>query len=122
MHEFSIVQALIGQVDREIEKSGSRGRVMAVELVIGRLSGVHADALRFAFEVLAPQTVLQSADLRIVETPAAVECRTCRVRSEWDQLSLRCPNCGGEDVVIDGGRELLLQTIELDDEFPEKTF
>jgi len=115
MHEMSIVQALIDQVGAEVEQSGHRGRVLALEVVVGRLSGVHADALRFGFELLSSGTVVEGAELRIAEPEACLRCQACGVLQPLSELVLRCPSCDSDRVTIEGGQELLLQTIELEE-------
>ncbi len=114
MHEMSIVQALIEQVGIEIRKSGETGVVRGVDVVIGRLSGVHVDSIEFAFEVLSPNTIADGAELRISRPSALIDCRECSNRQSMDGVLMQCPNCGSGDVTIEGGRELLLQSIELE--------
>ena len=113
---MSIVQALIEQVTAEVEQSQQRGRVVGVDVVIGRMSGVHVDSLRFAFELLSSGTLVDKAQLRIQEPKAVLHCRKCQARREIDQILLDCPDCGSHDVSISGGQDLLLQSIELADE------
>jgi hydrogenase nickel incorporation protein HypA/HybF len=115
MHELSIVDALIEQVGREVHRSGHGGKVRGVELHVGRLSGVNCDSLRFAFELLAPGTLVEGAKIEIRQVKAACCCRTCNTRAEIDDLVFRCPKCAGHDIVIEGGRDLMLQSIEVDD-------
>ncbi len=114
MHELSIVQTLIEQVDQEVHRAGARGRVTRLELIVGRLSGVNPDAVRFAFEMLAPGTIVQDAQLHIAEPRATCSCRTCAARTEIDELTLRCSTCGSDDVSIEGGRDLVLQSIDVE--------
>jgi len=116
VHELSIVQAIVEQVEKEVESSGHSGRVTRLELVIGRLSGVCPDSIRFAFQLLAPGTILEAAEIAIDEPKAACACRVCGARSEIEELSAACPACGSRDVTIEGGQELLLQSIELEDD------
>jgi hydrogenase nickel incorporation protein HypA/HybF len=111
---MSIVQALIEQVQAEVEKSGATGTVTGLDLVIGRLSGVHVDSIRFAYEFLAPGTLLEAAELRISEPQASIVCHACQHAEPVSELVMRCPRCGSGDIVIQGGRELMLQSIELD--------
>ena len=111
---MSIVQALIEQVEAEVEKSGQSGRVVGLDLVVGRLSGVHVDSIRFAYEVLAPGSILEGSTLRISEPAAYSDCRACGAREPIEELSMYCPRCGSGEIVIDGGRDLLLQSIELE--------
>jgi len=115
MHELSLCQALIDQVEKEVAHSGYGGRVVGVELLVGWLSGVHCDSLRFAFEQLAPGTIVAEAQLNISNAKATCHCRGCGVRLESDGLLAECPRCGSAEVVIEGGRELLLQSIEIED-------
>ena len=115
MHEMSIVQALLEQVQLEIEESGHRGRVVSLHLAIGRLSGVHVDAFRLAFELLSPDSIAHDAKLAIEEPHALLSCRECDQEAPIEELSASCPNCGSANVSIRGGQELVLQSIELED-------
>lgn len=115
MHEISLCEALIDQVEKEVERCGQGGRVVGVEVVIGRLSGVHPDSLRFAFELLVPGTFLEEAELTLAESKATCYCRQCDGRAEIDGLPVECPQCHSGDITIEGGRELLLSSIEIED-------
>ncbi len=115
MHELSIVEALIEQVEAEVERAGARGQVARLKLSIGRLSGVNADAVRFAFELLTPGTRLAGAELEIDEPKAVCRCAACGAQTEIEELSLGCPACQAGDITIDGGREMLLETIDVDE-------
>ena len=115
MHELSIVDALIEQVDRELRRAGQHGPVTRLNLAIGRLSGVHCDSIRFAFELLAPGTSADGAELNIVEPAAVCCCRACGARREIPELVVACPQCGSDEISIEEGRDLLLESIELKD-------
>ena len=115
MHELSIVEALIEQVQRELGRAGQGGPVTRLELSIGRLSGVHADSIRFAFELLAGGTVVEGAEVLIGEPKAVCSCRACNARVEIDDLVVQCPQCTSDDITIEGGRELVLQSIDLEE-------
>lgn len=111
---MSIYQALVDQIEAEVNKAGSAARVTHIDLVVGQLSGVHVDSLRFAHEILAPGTILEGVELRISEPAAYSACRDCGARTRLEELTMTCPRCGSGQIVIDGGRELMLQSIELE--------
>jgi hydrogenase nickel incorporation protein HypA/HybF len=113
---MSIVQALIEQVTAEVEQSPHDGRVLGLDLIIGRMSGVHVDSIRFGFEMLSPGTLVESAELRIQEPKAALHCRACGKDQEIEQILLECAFCGSREISIEGGQQLILQSIELADE------
>jgi hydrogenase nickel incorporation protein HypA/HybF len=115
MHELSIVEALIDQVKQELDRAGQQGRVLRLELSIGRLSGVNPESVRFAFGLLGSGTIVENAQLAIEEPRAVCQCHTCNARTEIDDLVLQCPKCAAADVAIEGGREMTLQSIEIED-------
>ena len=116
MHELSIVETLIPQVEKEVLESGKRGRVVRLDLVIGRLSGVNVDSIRFAFELLRPDTSLSGAELSIEEPRAVCRCEDCQAQTEIDELVSSCPACGSPHVTMAGGQDLMLDSIELEEE------
>ena len=115
MHELSIVEALIDQVGRELSRAGQRGTVLGIELNIGRLSGVHGESVRFAFGLLAPGTLVEKAEIVIHEPKAVCHCRACGAQLEIDDLVVQCPECASSDIGIEGGRDLMLQSIEVEE-------
>ena len=114
MHELSIVEALIEQTEREVKRAQQQGRVVRLELIIGRLSGVCCDSIRFAFDLLAPGTLVEGATVDIAEPSATCHCQQCDARTEVEEITVNCPKCGSGQVVIEGGRDLVLQSIELE--------
>jgi len=115
MHELSIVEALIEQVQRELDRAGQTGGcVRELHLSIGRLSGVNVESIRFAFELLAPGSIVDGAELKVVEPAAECVCRQCDARTEIEGLVTQCPACGSDEVQITGGRDLTLDSIEVE--------
>ena len=115
VHELAIVDALIEQVRQEIGQAGAAGPVTRVELVVGRFSGVCPDSLRFAFEMLAPGTIVEGAELTLRQPPAIARCRACGAQTEIEDLAGTCPRCESPDVSLEGSRDLVLESIELED-------
>jgi hydrogenase nickel incorporation protein HypA/HybF len=114
MHELSIALNLLDLAAEEAERQGG-GRVTAIHVRIGPLSGVVAEALRSAYELARETSELKSAELVIEEVPLTVFCPVCGVEREpvsgWQ---LVCPSCGGPTPEIRRGRELELTALELE--------
>jgi len=114
MHEAAIAADLIAAASAAVAREGARGRIVRLEVTAGRLSGVSVEALRFAFEQLAAGTPAAGAELVVTEPKAACRCASCGAQSETEDLFAPCPVCGSSDVTITGGRELLLQSVDID--------
>ena len=112
MHELSLADAVV-----TIARDHARGRsVAAVEVKIGRLRQVVPDALEFAFEFVAAGTEVEGAELRVEHVPVCVRCASCAAASEAPEFPLACAECGGLDVEVVAGDELLVEALELEEE------
>lgn len=112
MHEMSICQALMDQVER-IAGQQSASRVDSIVLSIGPLAGVEPDLLSRAFEIARLHTVAENAELEIKTGPVVVECRSCSASGEAEVNRLLCPACGDWQVNLIQGDELLLLRVEV---------
>jgi hydrogenase nickel incorporation protein HypA/HybF len=116
MHELSIAEAVV-----EIASRHSRGRTVAVvELKVGHLRQVVPSALEFAFELVAQGTPVEGAELRMEEVAAAGACRDCGAQTPLPDFPLVCRSCGGFDVEVTRGEELLVESLELEQEAEEE--
>jgi hydrogenase nickel incorporation protein HypA/HybF len=113
MHEFSIMQSALDQALREAGRAGAT-RVHEIRLRVGVLAGVVPDALQFAFEALTDGTIAQGAKLTVEEVPARFWCEPCRREFVSDNLYSECPSCGTPSNELRAGRELELNSMEVD--------
>jgi len=112
MHELSMAQALIEQVEK-IQARENAGAVVSITVNIGALSGVDREAFEFAFPLAAADTPLAGAALVIVETPAEATCGECGAKSNPGLSGMRCGACGSHQIRITAGRDFLIQSIEV---------
>ena len=112
MHEMSICQGLIDQVERIAEEKGA-SQVHSITLSIGPLSGVEPLLLSRAYEIARAETVAKNAVLEIETGPIVVECRTCGASGAAEVNRLLCPSCGNWQVNLVQGDEMLLLRLEL---------
>lgn len=111
MHEYSIVSALMDQVQHQL--AAHPGAVVRrVSVQIGELAGVEVDLLRTAFETFRERTVCAGADLAIVSVAAVWQCVSCG-RAIATGAVLRCPDCGRPARLATGG-EIILERIEME--------
>ena len=113
MHELSIAQELIEIVEEAAREAGAL-RVEIVHLRLGRLSGVVADALLFAFDVATEGTLLDGATLAIEDVPVLVYCESCAANRVLEDIRcFRCPVCDCPTGQVVQGRELEVRSVEI---------
>jgi hydrogenase nickel incorporation protein HypA/HybF len=113
MHELSIMQSALSMALDQARQAGAR-QVLVIRLRIGALSGVAPDALQFAFEVLAPGTLAEKAELAIEPVPARFWCADCRREFVSDDLFAECPGCHRPSGELRAGRELEVASLEIE--------
>ena len=108
VHELALMESLVAAVRENV----ARRRVKRVKLRLGKLTCVSADALRCSFDVVARGTVLERAELEIVEVAGRGRCRSCGAGLPLELPVFAC-RCGSFDVEVIEGEELRLQEVEV---------
>jgi len=111
VHELSIAQGVVEIVSRHADGR----RVTRVEMRVGHLRQVVPSALEFAFGLLTEGTPLQGAELVIEDVAVVAHCRACGAETEMAGFPFQC-NCGGYDLELVTGEELLVDSLECEDE------
>ena len=114
MHEASIARNIIDATHQCLEDQGISGRVRAIHLRVGQFTAVVPDNLKFIFSVLSEGSVLQGARLEIEEVPVRGRCQTCKSELTFDEPCFLCPACGSIDLELLAGRELLIDSLEVE--------
>ncbi|CBG40164.1 hydrogenase/urease nickel incorporation protein HypA [Helicobacter mustelae] len=114
MHEYSVVASLI----ELCEQNAAHHQASAVEKVIvsiGERSGMDKSLFMSAFETFREESaVCKNSELEIVSQPVVLECKNCHFSFEPKSLEYgSCPQCGGEDLSVLKGTEMLLLRLEL---------
>lgn len=113
MHELSIMNSIL-RTCQEDPRINTADKIRVIYLEIGERSGVHIDALRFAFEVAAQETIAREATLKIEVIPFCGECMKCGHRFHAKEGFLICDRCG-EYGRVTGGKEMNIKYIEVED-------
>ena len=113
MHELSICQALIGQVE-DLARDNQAVAVRTIWLQVGPLSGAEIPLLEHAYPLAAAGTVAERAELFIEPMPVRVRCKTCGVESEASANRLLCGECGDYHTELISGDEMVLTKLEFD--------
>jgi hydrogenase nickel incorporation protein HypA/HybF len=113
MHEQSIVESLLDLVLEKAHEAKAE-KVLRIYLVVGELSGVEKNAVEFYFGFLGQNTIADKAELFFMNVPAELRCKNCGNVFAFENRKLNCPSCSKNKVEIISGRELYLDSIEVE--------
>jgi hydrogenase nickel incorporation protein HypA/HybF len=110
VHELGFAEAIL---DAALRRAAGR-RVARVRVRVGSLHRLAGPAMDQAFAMVAGGTEAEDAALDLVVVPVTASCRTCGHREQAEELVVSCPRCGGSDLEVAGGDDLVLESIELE--------
>ena len=89
------------------KEAGKKNLTLISEILIevGELSGVEADAFQWGLEMLAKESVLANAEIKINRIPGRGRCTSCNIGFEMKTRLGMCPECNGFPSVITAGEE-----------------
>ena len=111
MHEYSLAQALIEQVEREA-RARRAVKVHQVVMRIGPLAGVETELLLTAYAHVRRGTLCDGAELRLAAEDVVWRCEACGERLPVGS-ALCCPGCGLPGRLT-GGDALVLERIDME--------
>ena len=113
MHELSIVESLLDLVLEHAGKAEAE-KVVSVNLVVGELSGVVDEAVEFYWDFLTKETIAKDSRIIFRHVPAKLQCRKCGETFLSSEQGYICPKCGEQQVDIIAGRELFVESLEVE--------
>ena len=115
MHELSLVQTLMDQLEQLATQHGAT-EIHLVKMEIGPLSGVVVDSFEFGFEALKKENPLtQQATLEVTIPTVAYRCLDCHSLTEpLKHRPQYCPHCQQQNLYPEGGDQLILAQVEME--------
>lgn len=116
MHELGIMTGVMDTVCQSAREAGAT-KVTSVTLSIGEMTECVYDALVFAFEALRdlPEYALCSgAELEANLIQPESVCLECAEVYKHDRFHMLCPACGSFATELIAGRELQIDSIEIE--------
>lgn len=113
MHEYSVVQALLDQVE-EIAQENKASKVTKIITKIGVMSGIEVDLLKTAFDTFKEQTISEEAEFVIQVQPVVIRCRCCGEENSLEKHHYCCPICESIDVEVIDGEDMFLMSLTME--------
>jgi hydrogenase nickel incorporation protein HypA/HybF len=121
VHEGSITTQIVENVLQEAKRRAAK-KVSDVQLIIGELTFLNPEQVRFWYEILTKDTIMEGSKLTIEESKGIVKCPKCGYEGGFKYIddpalhvstpTLNCPKCGGV-VEIVGGKDCIIKNVKM---------
>jgi hydrogenase nickel incorporation protein HypA/HybF len=113
LHELGITENIL-RIALEVAERAEAQRIRRIHLVIGELSSVGEESVKFYFGFVGKNTIAEGAELVFEKKPVQLRCRACH--REFQPLSGQwtCPVCQAPGPEIVSGHEFYMDSIEVD--------
>jgi hydrogenase nickel incorporation protein HypA/HybF len=113
MHEMGIVSGILtASVETAARQNATR--INEIHVRVGELTEIVDDALQFAFEALSPGTLAEGATLVVERVGGRSKCVECGTSFAHGRFDVECPECHSYFCELVGGRELEIESIDID--------
>jgi len=131
MHELSVTESMLGVVLRHAQANNAT-KVSRINMVLGDMSTVMEESVRFyfdiisketiaegaelnftRFDIISKETIAEGAELNFTRTKLIGHCGVCGKEFEVVEFDFRCPECQGTETEIISGREFQVESIEI---------
>jgi hydrogenase nickel incorporation protein HypA/HybF len=114
LHELSIAQALVEQVEA-VRVSEGGGRLLSATVRVGSWRLVVPEILDSYYAILVKDTMLEGSKLEIETVQAKAACNTCKTAYLVEDGFIICPHGGSLGGNLLCGKEWELVGVELED-------
>lgn len=121
MHEGTITTQMVQSVLREADQRKAK-KVVEVNLELGQLTFLNPDQVRFWYEMLTKDTIMEGSKLEIEEREGTVRCSQCGYEGGFKYSdnsafhlpvpTLQCPKCDAP-VEIVGGKDCVIRHVKM---------
>ncbi|MFW6064496.1 MAG: hydrogenase maturation nickel metallochaperone HypA [Candidatus Natronoplasma sp.] len=111
MHEYSVMNQLVSALLEELA-GRDIDRVKEVRIEVGEMTFLGHEQLKFAYETLSQDTILEGSELNIEEIKSKVKCDECGYEGDVDYSDktsvhyqvpvISCPECASKPTIVKG--------------------
>jgi hydrogenase nickel incorporation protein HypA/HybF len=113
-----LVEKIINEVNSNMGK-----RVIDVDVEIGEFTFLNFEQIKFCYETLIPNSILEGSKIRLTQKEGKVSCEDCNYEggaNTLDQddeihfgvLTFMCPDCYGYTRIVDG-QDFIIKRIKM---------
>jgi hydrogenase nickel incorporation protein HypA/HybF len=114
MHELAITENLLEIALRHAEQADAK-HITRLNLIIGDLSSIVDESVQFYWDIVSEGTIADGAELHFERVPGKMRCLSCDHTFPLSAKEFVCPACGASDVIVVGGDDFRLDSIEVED-------
>jgi len=113
MHEYSVVQSLLEQIENIAQENDAK-KVTKIVTKIGVLSGIEVHLLEVAFNTFKEKTIADGAEFVINVQAITIECAECQTVTELEAVEYCCPHCQSDKIKVIDGEDMYLMSVEME--------
>jgi hydrogenase nickel incorporation protein HypA/HybF len=112
MHELPVTQNIL---DIALRYAGDAKKITRINLVIGDLSSIVGESVKFYWDMMSKDTIAEGADLHFIRIKIRFRCGECMHEfGQDDSKEFACPKCGSKKVQVIAGNEFRMDSIEVE--------
>jgi hydrogenase nickel incorporation protein HypA/HybF len=112
MHELPVTESILQIALRHAEQAGA-AQITDIYLVIGQLSTIIDESIRFYWDMLGEGTAAEGSKLHFERLELVMQCQACQHKFTPKDLEYVCPACEALELDIVQGNEFYMDSIQV---------
>ena len=112
MHELPVTESILQIALRHAEQA-SAAQITDIYLVIGQLSTIIDESIRFYWDLLGEGTAAEGSKLHFERLELVMQCQACQHKFTPKDLEYGCPACEALELDIVQGNEFYMDSIQV---------
>lgn len=116
MHELAVMKSILRICISKME-AAEKTKIKKISLQVGELRNIEEEWMQKYFEYISPGTPAEGAAIKIDKIPLVFHCEDCNISyhpNPRNRMTFSCPKCKGDNYDMVSGRELLIQSMEVE--------
>ena len=124
MHEYSVMNQLVSALLEEL-KGRDIHKVKEVQIEVGELTFLGTEQLKFAYQTLSQDTILEGSELDIEEIKSRINCSECGYEGgvnysnkssvHYQVPVISCPECDSKPKIVQGKETKIVGVTAVED-------
>lgn len=116
MHESAMIDSFVEIIEKQVQEYKVK-KVTKIKLKVGKLTCLCPGTLKSCFDVVAEEKdLLKDAVLEVEEVPLKAQCDQCQQVFLIENNKFFCPFCQDHHIKIVAGRELFIESVEVEED------
>ena len=113
MHELSIVQGLVSNIERQKKKYRFE-KVLSIDIMCGKYNCLSEETIQFCYDLVTENSYMHGAHVKLLRLTKDCVCMQCRHQFNVAERDAQCPLCDSHELMHKNDNGIYIDKMEVE--------